>query len=433
MSYKTCSSIQSSYKGVLWHNIGLTMADTGNKSYKVLPQVLSSLAVSWCAICVGGWQSFSSIALPMMIAESEAFNKTDEISENHFIVNLHVGSWIVSTFFLGTILGCLLGGPLNQVFGPRRTLLVSAPICALTWVMVALSHRIWVIYLSRLIAGILFGVWKTTVKVYNAEIAHPDLRGSLGAMISNLFALGNLFTYLLGYSVSSWRLLAWLLLLPSIVMAVVVFFVPDSPYWLLEKGREEDARSSLSKLRGPDYNIETEFAEMLNKKKSKDPDQSVLSLLFSKVFFRPFIRIGLLSVITHWAGISVVSSYMVNIFQDAGVSISPSAAPMLVSSLQLVLSLVSTFILRVAPRKPLFLVCGFLIMLGQLTLGVHGFLTGDNDSTVYGWVPVLAVAVVQSSQTVGFLAVIQLLIAESFPTQIRYNYLFQHTYSYWIL
>ena len=172
---------------------------------------------------------------------------------------------------------------------------------------------------------------------------------------------------------------------------------------------------------------------MLNKKKSKDPDQSVLSLLFSKVFFRPFIRIGLLSVITHWAGISVVSSYMVNIFQDAGVSISPSAAPMLVSSLQLVLSLVSTFILRVAPRKPLFLVCGFLIMLGQLTLGVHGFLTGDNDSTVYGWVPVLAVAVVQSSQTVGFLAVIQLLIAESFPTQIRYNYLFQHTYSYRIL
>ena len=82
-------------------------------------------------------------------------------------------------------------------------------------------------------------------------------------------------------------------------------------------------------------------------------------------------------VITQWAGINVVASYMVNIFQDSGISLSPEVAPILVSGIQLSLSMVSTLILRVAPRKPLFLVCAFLILLGQLTLGTHAYLTED--------------------------------------------------------
>ena len=52
-------------------------------------------------------------------------------------------------------------------------------------------------------------------KVYNAEIAHPDLRGSLGAVLSSWYALGNFYTFVLGYFISSWRLIAWLLMINS--------------------------------------------------------------------------------------------------------------------------------------------------------------------------------------------------------------------------
>ena len=392
------------------------------QNYKALPQVLSALAMSSVAALVGGWVSFTSVALPMMIAETESFNKTEGEEENLFVVDIHVGSWIVSTFFLGTFFGCYLGGPLTQIFGCNKTVLFSAPLATLTWVMVAASHRVWVVYLSRFLAGLLYGVYLATAKVYTAEIAHPDLRGSLGALISNFFALGNLFTFILGYFISSWRLIAWILLLPSIIQGVAVFFVPDSPFWLLEKGRDADARESLSKLRGPDYNIEPEFVEMVKKKKAKDPDQKVVSTIFSKVFFLPFIRIGVLSVIAEWAGIVVIDSYMVNIFQDSGTSISPAGAPILVSLIQLLLSLVSTLILRTAPRKPLFLGCGFLMFLGTLTLGVQDLLT-DENSISFGWVPVVAVVGFQASRNVGFMAIIHILIAESFPTQIRCNIL----------
>merc|ERR1712013_650437 len=175
-------------------------------------------------------QSFTSVALPKMMIETQEYNKTVDGEENMFKVDLHVGSWIVSLFFLGTIAGCLTGGFFNQVLGPRRVFLFSSPVAALTWVMIAMSHRVWVVYLARIMAGFLFGTFQANGKVYNAEIAHPELRGSLGTMISNMAGLGALYTFVLGYFISSWRLVAWLLIAPSIMLGVAVYFA--GTFWM---------------------------------------------------------------------------------------------------------------------------------------------------------------------------------------------------------
>ena len=144
--------------------------------YDVLPQALASMGVSFCAVSVGGWLSFSSIAIPKMIKETESYNQTYELDQSPLMVDLHVGSWIVSLFFIGTIFGSVAGGALNHHLGPKRVFQLCAPIAALTWVMIALSHDIWVIYLARIISGFLFGTFQANAKVYNAEIAHPDMR-----------------------------------------------------------------------------------------------------------------------------------------------------------------------------------------------------------------------------------------------------------------
>merc|ERR1719427_324553 len=114
-------------------------------------------------------------------------------------------------------MGCFLGGFVNQKIGAKRVFLFSAPLAALTWAMVALSHKIWVIFLSRILSGIVFGVFQANGKVYNAEIAHPDMRGSLGTIIGNMYALGSLYTYILGYFIQSWRIIAWLQIIPCCV------------------------------------------------------------------------------------------------------------------------------------------------------------------------------------------------------------------------
>ena len=185
--------------------------------------------------------------------------------------------------------------------------------------MVATSHHLWVILLARIISGILFGIFQANGKVYNAEIAHPDMRGSLGTIIGNMFTLGSLYTYTTSYFLSSWRTVAWLQLVPCAALGLSVCFIPNSPFWLVERGREEEARASLTTLRGPGYCVETELAEIVNKKKAKEVvGRSVMRTLASRVFLLPFIRIGVLMSLTQWAGINVLTNYMVNIFTEAG-------------------------------------------------------------------------------------------------------------------
>ena len=90
------------------------------------------------------------------------------------------------------------------------------------------------------------------------------------------------------------------------------------------------------------------------------------------------------------------------------------------------LATVSTLVLRVSPRKPLFLVCAAAIALSQAGLGTYSFLARGAEAEAevageYGWVPLACVMSVNAFRTVGFMVVIQLLLAESFPTEIRYG------------
>ena len=116
-------------------------------------------------------------------------------------------------------------------------------------------------------------------------------RGSIGTVISNMFTLGCLYTYVSSYFIASWRTVAWLQLVPCALLGLATFFAPNSPYWLVERGREEEARKSLRILRGPDYNLEEELAEIVAKKRAKElTGKSVGSTLVSGTFWRPFLR-----------------------------------------------------------------------------------------------------------------------------------------------
>ena len=400
-------------------------------NYECLPQYLSAIAVSLGACVVGGWMTFTSVAIPKMMNismagnSSEGFDPGSYNEEDPISIDLHQGSWIASLFFIGNIIGCLAGGVVNQKVGSRKVFLFSAPISALTWVMLALSQELWMIFVSRIISGFIFGLFQANGKVYNAEIAHPDLRGSLGTVIGNMFALGSIYTYITGYFIHSWRNIAWLQLIPSGLMGISCFFIPDSPFWLVEKGRYQEAKESLIILRGSDYDVNDEFQEIVNKKKQKEAKgRTVFQTLCSKVFLLPFLRIGSLMIITQWAGINVITAYMVNIFIQSGSSIDPSLAPILVCTVQQCLATCSTAVLRVSPRKPLFLICASAIAVSQAGLGTYSYFSQDTDeefSNKYGWIPLACVLCVNAFRTVGFMVVIQLTLAESFPTEIRYE------------
>ena len=104
-------------------------------------QLLAAIGVSFGASIVGGWLSFSSVAIPKMM---KGTTPDDPIQ-----IDLFLGSWIASLFFIGNIIGCLAGGAINQRLGARMAFILSAPLAAVSWIMIAASHHVWVILASR--------------------------------------------------------------------------------------------------------------------------------------------------------------------------------------------------------------------------------------------------------------------------------------------
>lgn len=141
--------------------------------------------------------------------------------------------------------GALLGGFLMESFGRLRTLQLGSIPCVAGWIMIALSENVPMILLGRLLAGLATALAISPAIVYITEVSRPELRGSLISFGPTLASLGMMLAYLKG-ALLPWRLVAWLSIAYSLVPVLLVqFIIPESPVWLISKGRLDEARAAL--------------------------------------------------------------------------------------------------------------------------------------------------------------------------------------------
>ena len=131
--------------------------------------------------------------------------------------------------------------------------------------------------------------------------------------------------------------MCWASCLSPVVLVAGMWFLPETPYWLVENRREDEARRSLQWYRGAQYDIQQELQEIIDKKREKDAIGQksrticqTLKTLASPTFLRPFSCAGVLYLAAQWTGISTMVFYMTNIFQESGSSIDPWLAPIIV-------------------------------------------------------------------------------------------------------
>ena len=126
-----------------------------------------------------------------------------------------------------------------------------------------------------------------------------------------------------------------------------------------------------------------------------------------------------------WGGMNMLSLYMVNIFTDAGSSIDPKLAPIIVAVLRVLAGIAVIFVLRYAKRKMVLLICIVLTFLSYLALGTYSLFKEKQDEeyirSTFGWVPLISLIIIQSCEALGFIAIVHFnLQPESFPTPVRY-------------
>ena len=144
-----------------------------------------------------------------------------------------------------TPLGAVLGGFLMETVGRLRTLQYGAIPFVASWILIALSTNIPMVLVGRLLAGLATAMATSPAIVYITEVARPELRGSMISFGPTLASFGMVLSYLKGAYID-WRIVAWLSIVYAVVPVILVqFFVPESPVWLVSKGRLDDAKKSL--------------------------------------------------------------------------------------------------------------------------------------------------------------------------------------------
>ena len=208
----------------------------------------------------------------------------------------------------------------------------------------------------------------------------------------------------------------------------------ETPYWLVENMREEEARRSMRWYRGELYDITGEIEEIITNKREKEVTEktggsvcSLFNTIASPTFLRPFSCAGVLYILAQWTGISTMVFFMTTIFQQSGSSLDPSLCPVIVAPIRLVTAGLAFFVLRYANRRYLFVISSSIIFLSTATIATFAYINTsdvvlDLDSEMketIGLVPLLAVICMFVGHALGVVPVCQLTAAEVFPTEIR--------------
>jgi len=227
-------------------------------------------------------------------------------------------SWIVSLDNVLTPLVCITSGILQQKFGPLRVLMFSCLPYTLGWIVAAMARGAEELYTSRVLVGVSHAIISTTV--YTVEISSKDMRGTFSMFESVLRCTGTLLVYSLGLKFRWWEIASFAPLVP-ILAFITALFVPESPVYLVGRGRLEEAESSLLRMYGPSHDSKAEASviqENLRALKASRGRKSdyVKSLCDHPEIYKPFLIIVTLSLVQQFSGVSVIRAYVVKIFDE---------------------------------------------------------------------------------------------------------------------
>jgi sugar porter (SP) family MFS transporter len=250
-------------------------------------------------------------------------------------------------------------------------------------------------------------------------VAPPRIRGALVSFNQLAITAGILVSYLVDYglaSTSNWRLMFGLAAIPAIILFIGALTQSESPHWLVRRGREDEARTVLAKLR-EEGDIDGEIAE-IKEVAATEAKGSVRDLLAKGV--RPALWVGiLLAVFQQITGINTVIYYAPSLLQGAGLGNNASLlANVVIGVVNVGMTIVAIRLLDRTGRRPLLLTGTAGMAVGML-ITAFAFLGGDQLHGASAYVAILGLLIYTGSFAVGLGPVFWLMIAEIYPLRIR--------------
>lgn len=254
-------------------------------------------------------------------------------SNNQWILGLVTGA----PYLCCAVLGCWLTAPLNNYFGRRGTIFISATLSWLCCFWSGVTNSWGHLFAARFVLGLGIGPKSTTVPVYSAECAPANIRGALVMMWQMWTAFGIMLGYVMdlvfyhvkdpahGIKGLNWRLMLGSAGVPAIFVMAQVYLLPESPRYLIGKGRHDKALQSLQRLRNSNLQAARDLYYihvLLEEEKFVTRDKNLFVELFTVPRNR---RAALASFIVmfmqQFCGVNVIAYYSSTIFRLGGLSV----------------------------------------------------------------------------------------------------------------
>ena len=347
-----------------------------------------------------------------------------------FGLNEFQEGWVVGCILIGCMLGAAFCGKPSDHLGRKRTLLLTALIFLVSTVGCALAVNYCSFVVFRMIAGVAVGAASMLSPMYISEIAPPRLRGKLVsfnqlatftgqalAFVSNKFIYDLVCEtqhYFGNYGCDDvWRYMLGIMVIPSALFLIFIFFIPETPRWLVMKGEKEKAYKVLSRIGNQEDAADTvaEISESLQIVQS-----AKLSDLFKGKIFRITVIGILMAVFQQVTGINVLMYYAPKIFALTGVPESETfMMTMIMGMVNLAFTIISISLIEKLGRRVLLLIGSVGMGVFMLALSI-AFYTGN-----FGHPTLILIFVM------GYLAffalslgpIVWVLIGEIFPTKVR--------------
>jgi sugar porter (SP) family MFS transporter len=330
--------------------------------------------------------------------------------------------WVVSSLLLGAAIGVGYAGVLSDRYGRRPVLKVMAIVFILGAIGAALSPDVgWLIF-SRFVMGLGVGASAVVVMVYLAEMAPTEMRGKIASLGQMMVVCGIMAAYLVDYGLSplsAWRWMVGLGAIPSLILFIGLFFLPESPRWLVKQGRIQEAVAVFRRMGRAQPETELREIEAIEAQQLKRSFWEVLRELTG-----PGLRVALiatlgLSMLSQFMGINSIIFYAPTTLVSVGFGQTASIiANFGIGALNVLVTIIALSIIDRVGRKRLLLVGCVGMVVTMAILGITT-LTLPHGSSVVATMTLVCLSLFVVSFGISWGVCMRVVVSELLPLNVR--------------
>ncbi|XP_046974080.1 facilitated trehalose transporter Tret1-2 homolog [Vanessa cardui] len=337
-------------------------------------------------------------------------------------------SWIVAVLALSVLAGNFISPPFMDRLGRKMSHYVLTAIFLIGWFIITMATSVEALIVGRILQGVAGGILSTLRSILIGEYTSPSNRGAFLTIVSLSQAFGIFLVHLIG-SFLSWQQTAFVCVFFPFISLVMIIYTPESPSWLVSKGRFDECRQVFRWLRG--NNEDDELEDMIEARvafeqaavkenKNRNWFAKLYTIIRKREFYKPIIIMIHSNVLLQFSGGPTLSSYSTVIMS---LLMGPEANAyfwmVFIDTQRIIFNTIAIFIINKTKRRVMIFTTGLLSVGSHFAIAIYGYCRTHGWGYGAVWLPAMLINLQYLAVAVGTVPMPQVIGGEVFALQYR--------------